>query len=232
MAPPTRTERVKQVYDNLLKSLWFQWGGILYFCTLTVLILYAGIQVHNHSKSLDRVGDKFTFVSGIDIEANQTNACKRCVSNDVIVNPGIHMEVDQNTTQFTGGIKTPCYTSGTSDLDVTQPTRVQINGSFPITTAPMLGNLSVTVANGLNIPSYVQNCTNLANPSVCLPMDTTFCDESNSPGSIYIHRRINMGASNTTTLTHYCNCILDTDATPMSVPKSALFCTEPLATLV
>lgn len=219
-----------QLYDKLLNDLWFQGFLLLYVGTLSVFILYAGIEVSKQHDSLSRVEGRFVFADGINIEANQSNACKQCSNNNVIVSSGVSMFVDPATTQFTGGLLTPCLSVTSDSAEITRTTNFIVTGASDPQSVPMRGNLTVSPATGLVVPQYVQNCTTSSDPTTCLPFNTTFCDETDSAGSIYIHRRINMGAGQTTNLTHYCACIL-TPVVPGPGNATALYCTEPFGPL-
>lgn len=222
--------KVTQVYRNMWKEMWFRWAMILYVILLSAIVLYSGIKTHYHTKTLHKADARIESVSGIDIEANQTDACKRCVNTDVIVRPGIGIDVNENQTQFPSGITTPCYTSNSDGYYLTKPTTLQILGTSTLPKTEIFGNLSFSEPAGFHIPQYTQNCTTNLTPSTCLPFDTDFCDETQSPGSIYIHRRINMGVGTNLTLYSFCACILNIDL-PNPIAESTPFCTEPFTPL-
>lgn len=229
MAESTQ-RKAKQVYQNLWKEMWFRWFMILYVVILSGIIIYAGVEVHYHSKTLSKVTTRIQSVSGINIEANQTDACKRCLNNDVIVRSGIGIEVSPNLTQFPTGITTPCYTSNTDNYYITEPTTLQISSGAPFPKTKILGNLTFSEKVGFHIPQYTQDCSLSLSPATCLPFDTVFCDEANSQGSIYIHRRVDMGTGLDETLYSFCTCILNINL-PDPVAASTTFCTEPFKTL-
>lgn len=225
------TDRVHEVYMKKWEEAWFRWFMVVYVLGLSILIICAGIQVHRHGSKLSIVNSRFESVQHINIEANQTDDCKRCIDNDLILRSGIGMVVDPNTTQFPTGITTPCYTSGKDGFSITQPTDLQIVPPSGFPKIPILGNLTIAYPTGFHIPSYSQDCSLSMSQSECLPLDTAFCSETGSPGSIYIHRRSNMGSGLDTTLINLCMCISNIEPAPIPVAASTLFCTQPFTLL-
>lgn len=225
-----RGDPTDELYTQLQNNLWFQGFLVIYVCLLSVFILYAGVEVQKQHDSLNKVEGRFVFADSINIEANQSNACKQCINNNVVVASGVSMFVDPATTQFSNGVINPCLNVAPDDVEVTRTANFIVAGASPFESVPMRGNVTISSATGLVIPQFVQNCSTSSDPTVCLPFNTTFCDETDSAGVIYIHRRINMGAGQTSNLTHYCACIL-TPVVPGPGNTTALYCTEPFGIL-